>query len=129
MKEDKASGKNGAGGTFDPNGDMMVGHNGAGDAMNDLVKAKIVSLVPELVKKPFEGHAIYTTRPITLVDVLRAIGSANNSSVLRVNNLGGFSWFIDQKWKDIALPRWNLTTDYDGQTQETRTFIGNLLGV
>lgn len=62
---------------------------------------------------------------IGLCDVLLAIGS---NSVLKINNLGGFSWFIDNEWKDIATPRYNLLKDdLREQSEETISFLAGLL--
>lgn len=52
-------------------------------------------------------------RSPSLADVLRAIG-AENFTTPRIGEL---------------LARWNLLKDYDGQTEETKKFIGSLLGV
>lgn len=94
----------------------------------DKVKAKIIELVSDVeVVEPGDPYAgdVYTTlRPITLADVLRAIDKSTGVMVsitvtgeIRVHD---------------GVPttsQWDLTTDYDGQTQEVKDFIGTLLAV
>ncbi len=64
-------------------------------------------------------------RSIRLADVLLAMPS---NSVIKINNLGGFSWLIDGEWKDIAMPRYNLLKDdLSLQSQETVEFLASLL--
>jgi len=64
-------------------------------------------------------------RDIRLADVLRAIG---NTGALKINNLGGFSWFTDNEWKNIATPRWDLSKDrIDDQSPECIDFIHSLI--
>lgn len=60
----------------------------------------------------------------TLADVLLAMPT---NSVLKINNLGGFSWFIDNEWKDIATPRWNLSLPFSQQSEEVLIFLASLL--
>lgn len=74
-----------------------------------------------------KGERVILGRDITLPDVLLAIGIKNNSSILKVNSFGGFSWFIDNEWKDVALPRWNLLKNLDDQSEETLDFLYELL--
>lgn len=75
-------------------------------------------------------------RDATLADVLRAIGSKNQLGMLKVNCLGGFTILESEReheqgtfstWKDIAMPRWNLSLPLSGQSQEVIDFIGELL--
>lgn len=72
-------------------------------------------------------------RPITLADVLRAIGQQYGDSRLMVNNLGGFRIYysgdVMPGWEDVGSPRWNLSQDLDGQSEETKAFISKILGV
>lgn len=113
---------------------------------HDPIKAKIIELVPEIMGD-WSGCDVCgtmcsgmcdndegpTARPITLADVLRAILAtdlANRTNVLVES--GGF--ISKRKWegnehKFISGAEWNLTADYDGQTQEVKEFIGKLLGV
>lgn len=69
----------------------------------DALKSKILELVPDAQTPP------------GLADVLRAI---------RTEDLP----FLDECEASL-LSIWNLTTDYDGQTQEVKEFIDKLLGV
>lgn len=85
-------------------------------------KEKIAELLPD-VQEPYQLH-----------DILRAIGVKEyGSSILSVNNIGGFRAYhmgdILPGWEDLDKPIWNLTTDYDNQTQEVKDFIGKLIGV
>jgi hypothetical protein len=61
------------------------------------------------------------TDPITLAVVLRAIGYDTQKVILTA----------DDNYKiGKIVRRWNLTNDnYDDQTEETKKFIGSLLGV
>lgn len=92
--------------------------------MKDLVKAKIIELVPEIpVRHKFNGKQYECE--ITLADVLRAIGTQEgHNRMYEVHedelNLTGIAF--DQ------MP-WNLTKDFEGQTDEVKGFIGELLGV
>lgn len=66
-------------------------------------------------------------RPITLADVLRAIQGTDR--VIGIDYWGRFIG-CDENLNNVRMfAEWNLTTDYDNQTQEVRTFIGKLLGV
>lgn len=98
----------------------------------DNVKAKLIELVPDIVVNPHAqliGHDRKVTyfkecRPITLADVLRAIEEQQE-----------FFWTRKADAYEITggaariIVEWNLTTDYDHQTDEVKTFIGTLLGV
>lgn len=61
-------------------------------------------------------------RQVTLADVLRAIqkvgGTLHEDAIVYETPHG-----------QLLTRYWNLTTDYDGQTQEVKDFIGKLLGV
>lgn len=97
----------------------------------DKVKAKLIELIPEL-ECPVEADGNdCLTHKIRLADVLRAIAKVPRASVLWdlkwsadslffVKGGGGFEEFIAE---------WNLTTDYDNQTDEVKAFVGKLLGV
>lgn len=64
--------------------------------------------------------------PITLAVVLRALGT-NKSNFKFYQSID-----MDEYWcfSDFhTMARWNLTKNYDDQTQETKDFIGKLLGV
>lgn len=64
-------------------------------------------------------------RPITLADVLRAIR--------KISQHGSWSVTQDGRLYDIGHddcgPMWNLSTDLDGQTKETKDFLAKILGV
>lgn len=105
---------------------------------HDPTKQKIIELVPEL-SKPWEsydeqGNFHEDERPITLADVLRAIDKVRID--VSVSSFGGFEiWSKEGLANNIFVLenspkwKWNLTTDYDGQTQKVKEFIGKLLGV
>lgn len=79
----------------------------------------------EVVYTPFiDGNAEILGRDIQLADVLLAIGK---EGVLKVNNIGGFSWFIDNGWKDIAMPRWNLLLPLHLQEESVIDFLYGIL--
>lgn len=125
---------------------------------NDPVKQKIVELLPEILELKFgcriedfgtlrticgyRAGGDYLTddgywwtysmltqrkyldilgRPITLADVLRAI----------LKRYSPFAQSVVFGASDVQelLGMFNLTTDYDGQTQEVKDFIGKLIGV
>jgi hypothetical protein len=96
--------------------------------MKDLVKQKIIELVPEPegVNYACPRCSLY---PNTLADVLRAIDEYGIA--IRVDQNGTF-WRVirDEPFRDEdgASIWWNLTTDFDGQTDEVKTFIGSLIG-
>lgn len=75
-----------------------------------------------------EGQDI--DRPITLADVLRAIGK--NAKAYRLeaaqdSNVAVI--FVLSTKEKFGSAVWNLALDYDGQTQEMKEFIGRLLNV
>lgn len=115
------------------------------------VKAKIVELVPgirtyenrcygcgfgfEFCKCTPKSTEWFKDRPITLADVLRAIGDEHRylegygvKAPLGIDMLGEFRalGMMDGAYLDA---QWNLTTDYDNQDQSVKDFIGKLLGV
>lgn len=66
-------------------------------------------------------------RPITLADVLRAIPVG-----VYMKSLGEQVRFVSydaDMEAHTGLEYWDLLSDYDGQTQATRSFIGKLIGV
>lgn len=85
----------------------------------DPIKARIQSLVPEILEEVIIG------RPVGLADVLRAMQPQVKYYV------GCDGYFYD--WNDDGLicldVKWNLSTDYEGQSDECKRFIGELLGV
>lgn len=78
----------------------------------DPIRAKIIELV-------FGRPYIHVVLSVTLEHILRAIKIKNESTD---RALGQFV-------QAMLQAGFNLTTDYDGQTQEVREFIGTLLGV
>lgn len=76
-----------------------------------------------------EAWHIPVGRPITLADVLRAIdihkGKTPDHVVMEIGYLPSGMWMFFRG----GTHAWNLTTDYDNQTQEMKDFIGKLLGV
>jgi hypothetical protein len=102
-------------------------------------RAKIIELVPEIKQRPsvlsFNGRKEIGVPDnngpkITLADVLRAISEVT----IYIADGGEFFQFISfdsegsHVLKDLGVT-WNLNTDYDGQTDEVKAFIGSLLGV
>lgn len=83
----------------------------------------------ERVKKLTDSLLLFQDRSITLADVLRAmkrnvgkyVGVTFDGDFL-TREYGADSWIME-------MPAWNLTTDYDGQTQEVKDFVGKLIGV
>lgn len=67
---------------------------------------------------------------ITLADVLRAMGNDYGC----VGSNGGMGCFIEwdtktKRWWNRENGLWNLSTDLDGQSDETKAFISKVLGV
>lgn len=96
--------------------------------MTDPIKAKIIELVPDIlgVGSKRDGHRIISVpvqRKITLADVLRAIEKELGAGFAVFQ--GGQIWMGGKYTMFI----WNLSADYDGQTDEVKEFIGKLLGV
>lgn len=111
--------------------------------MTDSVKAKIIERVPEIVNdtRGFDLEAMSRggvpktigekeERPITLADVLRAINKPVRMQMMNIPDVSEAVMVpaIDNSVA-VLLSKWNLTTDYDNQTQEVKDFIGKLLGV
>lgn len=90
--------------------------------MKDLVKAKIISLVPEIASRPKylqwlnpkKSPAIGEKVVILLQDVLLAL--VQTDSLMHLREVFG----------EISM-KWDLRSDYDGQTQEVKDFIGKLI--
>lgn len=108
--------------------------------MTDPIKAKIIELVPEIEEVVHDPDLsrygsigrTYVQRPITLADVLRSISKSRGgigAEVIAVDQDGNFQEQIGAGEFHCSMWVWNLTIDYDGQTQEVKTFIGSLLGV
>lgn len=110
---------------------------------HDLTKQKIIELVPGMKLKGCTKHwkelpqdgcftcegTIYET--ITLAHVLRAIDSDEWGFPVVSNN--GVFFKLDSETGEAQEMgdgvQWNLTTDYDGQSDEVKTFIGSLLDI
>jgi len=108
---------------------------------HDKVKQKIQELVPEIMELKFIeilGH------PIQLADVLRAIEKSNTRDnvyysidtkgyffgteeidKVEVNNFSDVDAFV----KYISGEKWDLSLPFDDQSEETKDFIGGLLGM
>lgn len=85
----------------------------------DPIKAKIQELMPDVMLSA--NPAKWT---ITIAVVLRAIEKKYRGD--------GFALMSSNGWLSMrgkAHCRWDLEKDYDQQSEETRTFIGKLLGV
>lgn len=99
--------------------------------MNDKIKAKIIELVYPTSRESSGEMAARMGNQLGLADVLRAIHSSRYCDAHLVDDEGDF-WV----WRsgptsphEVTGITWNLTTDYDGQTQEMKDFIGKLIGV
>lgn len=92
---------------------------------------KIIELVPEIRERE-----MLSLRPasITLADVLRAIRSHANNWFVRDDGTF-FKWekFTEggsgHHGVESTYITWNLSTDLEGQSDETKTFISKVLGV
>lgn len=112
--------------------------------MNDLVKARIIELVPDIHqrwkdsfyvpvrngagKDSYSDSEEYVDEnpeftPVQLHDVLRALEYVPIGFVLQLHQHGDAFFFQENQ------PYWNLATDYDSQEQHVKDFIGTLLGV
>ncbi len=107
----------------------------------DPVKKRIQELVPDIKNAPC-GHKIMGDEngcpvaehlyPITLAVVLRAIEEATSHTedLTFITSTGIFGSLVggEAVWEKVI--EWNLEHDnYDQQSEETKKFIGNLLGV
>lgn len=89
--------------------------------------------IDRLARKDVDGYMKILGRPITLADVLRAIhltAPANKTLV----TLESDGQFIIKRYDDNGKtveggPRWNLSTDLDGQSEECKAFLSKVLGV
>lgn len=105
--------------------------------MTDPIRAKIIELVPEiagrntsvLIPEPFGGVINHRDSRITLADVLRAMPVGIYMKSLGEQVRLVYDEATDDETARIDPEYWDLTTDYDGQTQEVKEFIGKLLGV
>lgn len=72
-------------------------------------------------------------RPITLADVLLAIGKVRleNITLINLECNGNFviTEFPNNRTEKRIGAKWDLTKPYDDQSQETKDFIGQILGV
>src|SRR5882724_10985711 len=107
--------------------------------MNDKVKEKIAELVPDVIDNAhaqligWDNKVTYFTsyKPFTLAVVLRAIKAEKPYSYFI--DIEGSFWKWDKLYKTPeqveGAVKWNLEHDnYDQQSEETRAFIGLLLG-
>lgn len=91
--------------------------------MKDLVKAKIIELLG-MECKVSGCKDIYNPCPhgeLSLADVLRAIHSQLYFEGKPIRFSGS--------WVNELVNMWNLTVDYEKQTQEMKDLIGKLLNV
>lgn len=131
-----------------------VGVVDANACMTDPIKAKIIEAVPEIehwceicqqYRDSREGWCAVCEnakmhmdlpRPITLADVLRAMNeqwmttATAHAISMQGDSIKTMTWRTanDTQIRQFFM-LWNLTADYDGQTQEVKEFIGKLLGV
>lgn len=91
--------------------------------MTDPITLKIQELVPEI-----KDASIYD-QAITLADVLRAIEAMYDKKVRNVKLWSAAELHDMQEEQAAITRRWNLATDYDGQDQPTKDFIGKLIGI
>lgn len=78
-------------------------------------------------------------RPIQFADVLRAVNMTKGSKRISVQDCGTFMWYgfyesgESEDWNEIwdgeKRMTWNLSESFDGQSDETKSFVGELLGV
>lgn len=92
---------------------------------------RIIELVPDIVQKTVtvkeSGQQIDMVRPITLADVLRAIDiEAHDANFILKSDGNMYLPYVAEEAGDMY---WNLTTDLDGQSPETKAFISKILGV
>lgn len=113
---------------------------------------KIIELVPEIVgassskcvcyvnmksragkggkpHHPCVKHDTEMARPITLADVLRAIHVGAPQSYFVDITGGWWNWRTMQEIPEPLRITWNLSTDLDGQGEETKAFLAKILGV
>lgn len=97
--------------------------------MTDLTKQRIIELMPEIAERPFTQvkngdpfSSVNYEPAIALADVLRAM---DRGIMVDRNGI-----FYDLNPRPLNIGNaWKLEYDYDGQTQETKDFIGKLIGV
>ncbi len=94
--------------------------------MTDPTKAKIIELAfPALGREKIKNLYSYS---MNLQETLRAI-RAEHSNNLPPETAALFWYTAGTGAVPAQSYIWNLTTDYDGQTQEVKDFIGSLIGV
>lgn len=106
--------------------------------MTDLIKAKIIALVPDITAGCYAHNPTLQTHTdipadvecdcdITLAIVLRAIGNGSDLSEYDIAR----DALTTRRFRPYErVVRWNLEHDnYDAQSQETKDFIGILLNV
>lgn len=83
-----------------------------------------------------EGWHIPIGRPITLADVLRAVEETKGPhDEMMVATNGEMEYYAvnllsgPAPENEVFTETWSLTSDYDGQTQEVKDFIGKLLNI
>lgn len=100
---------------------------------------KIIELVPEIkrlscsIESEEHYDSCYKIHPITLADVLRAMALSGNGLFYGVTDRGAFieidpDRHLPSLISDIVLNQsWNLTTNLDGQSPETKAFLEKIL--
>lgn len=98
---------------------------------SDRVRRRIIDLVPELKALFYEQGKV--DRPLTISDVLRAIEKRHAGQIIleQIALYGEQFHFIARGIESghVKNAYWNLTTDYDNQTDEVKAFVGKLIGV
>lgn len=93
---------------------------------------KIISLVPDIEREWYGCEAGVThDRPITLADVLRAITLSEQKVYVTLGTkyLPQLEMIWDNLDAEIGREYWILSKDLDGQSDLTKRFISNILGV
>lgn len=102
------------------------------DKMPDPIRDKLLSLVPDILTRnvscippaPFSGLINFRDETIRLSDVLQAIKKMKRKVPVTVSEEGDI---LDTETGAVAF--WYLERDsYDLQSEETKQFIGTLLG-
>lgn len=87
---------------------------------------------PQTYAKEYIELSVATQRDITLADVLRAMDMTRSRQFMWMVGTHGMFVSYERDREQQTLPSnitWNLTTDYDNQTQEVKAFIGKIIGV
>lgn len=99
----------------------------------DLIRAKIIELIPSKKWRYTCGQCQFETvieESPSLAGVLRAIEAKTRGFVDLDHDENEAVWREAIEKDAIELLRiWNLLEPYDNQTQETKDFIGTLIGV